>query len=188
MSYVIAVDPGLTGAVAVLHQQGQLIEVFDMPTLDVGGGFVKREVDAVSLAFKLEQHIGRAARVGDIVNAKAVVERVTAMPGQGTTTMLSLGDSRGCARGVLGALGIRFSEVLPQTWKKALGLLQPRPKGSGKMTQQEKNQRQAKAKADSLDMAKRLFPGFGHLLQRAKDHGRAEAMLIGHWATTAGAA
>lgn len=46
----------------------------------------------------------------------------------------------------------------PAAWKKALGL--------------------GTDKKDSISMAKKLFPGAAPLLARAKDHGKAEAILI----------
>lgn len=182
MSYVIAVDPGLTGAVAVMFEAGFVIEVFDMPVVDSGKGFVSRVVDATSLWHRIAAYASMVARPGDRAQGvRAVMERVNAMPAQGVSSMFSLGDSRGCTRGVLQTLGIPMIEVPPQTWKRDLDLVLPKPpKG---MPKKERDQRKREAKARSRALAAKLFPAFAHLVAREKDHGRAEALLIGHWAT-----
>lgn len=176
MSLVIAVDPGLTGAIAVMKESGVAVAVHDMPTTDSGKGFVSRVVDGTLLAQLLAAYIGDRC-----VIARAVMERVNAMPTQGVSSMFSLGDSRGCIRGVIQALGIALTDVPPQKWKKDLGLEIPRELKGDARKQAKKD-----VKAKSVELARRLFPGMADKLARAKDHGRAEALLIGWWATKGG--
>lgn len=174
--FVIAVDPGLTGAVAVMHENGQAVDVFDMPVVDSGKGFVSRVVDGVELARRIGDY-----RWSTPATTRAVMERVGAMPAQGVSSMFSLGDSRGCIRGVIQALGISLTDVPPQTWKRDLDLISPKLPSKTPKTERDRAKREAKVR--SRAMAAHLFPELAHLLQREKDHGRAEALLIGHWAT-----
>ena len=48
MKYFLGVDPGIHGAIAVLQENGRLIDVFDMPItkVKVGAGFKTRIVEA----------------------------------------------------------------------------------------------------------------------------------------------
>lgn len=54
-----------------------------------------------------------------------------------------------------------WGEVVPSAWKKEMGL--------------------SKNKRDSREMAMSLFPNVAHQLTRARDDGRAEALLIAEW-------
>ena len=101
---VIGIDPGISGAIAVLFGDGTLASVHDMPTLKVG---TKQQVDAAALA-------------GLIPTCHAFVERSQAMPGQGVTSMFNYGRSYGVIIGILATLGIPYEEVAPQTWKAVM--------------------------------------------------------------------
>ena len=146
----IGIDPGLTGAIAVLYNE--TVEVFDMPTVETGRGVVKREVDAVELARLLRPHC-------DLLTTFAALETTAARPGQGVASMFSMGVSRGVVLGVLAALHVTPLAVAPATWKRHFDLLHT-------------------DKGASLTEARFLFPSVPHLLARVKDHNRAEALLI----------
>lgn len=152
---VISIDPGLTGAVGIF-QDGELVELHDIPTIENGGGFVKRRVDAEALAELLWPHC----------RAQAVIEWVTAMPGNGSSSMFSFGATLGCCLGVLGALGIHTTKFTPREWHKVLDL--------------EKQDSKAAGKAFNRSMAARLHPSHAHMFKRVKDHDRADAVLLGH--------
>ena len=148
MSIYIGIDPGLSGAIAVL--QGDLaLEVFDMPTFSVKRGKgVKKELD-----------LGRLA---DIIyrlpNARAWVELVGAMPGQGVSSMFSFGKSYGATLGILAAFEVPVTHVAPQVWKRAM---------------------QVRGGKDASRMrASELFPAYQPLWGLVKHDGRAEAALI----------
>ena len=147
---ILGVDPGMTGAIAWLTDQGELIEVMDMPTLD-------NRVDGRSLAEKIRF---MATQEGDGY-LYAVVEKVHSMPQQGVASTFKFGVAYGVALGVLDALGIPIKDVRPAKWKKDLGI------GSDK-------------EAGRL-MAIDMWPTSKFVFKRKKDHGRAEAALIGHW-------
>lgn len=106
----VGIDPGLSGAIGILHHDGTFHSVEDMPTLLRGKGAVKREVDAAGLC-----HLLRPL-VADIHSVW--IEKVSAMPKQGSASTFSLGHSFGTATAVVAALGIPMRLVTPATWKK----------------------------------------------------------------------
>jgi len=145
----IGIDPGLNGAIAQIV--ANVARVWDMPTVALPNG--KRAVDAGALS----RLIGE---VGGPHTARAAVEDVHAMPGQGVASMFNFGRSLGVIEGALAANGIPYIKVRPQTWKAHHGLMR-----------QEKDASRARAI--------KLFP---HLPLALKKHeGRAEAMLIASW-------
>lgn len=104
---IIAIDPGNTGAIAVLTDDGQLIDVWDMPVVDkrISGALVRH----------ILQPLARTATV-------CVIEDVHAMPGQGVTSMFTFGRGLGVVEGVALGASIPVRYVSPAKWKKALGL------------------------------------------------------------------
>jgi len=154
MSFVIGIDPGAGGAVAILERNGDLVQVFDMPSVDlVAGGKLKRRVSPEMLAAEL--------RLYNIHGTCAYIEQVGAMPGQGVSSMFAFGEAFGLAKGVLAGLGIPVQSVPPAKWKRALGL------NAGKDA--------ARAKAAAL------WPHQAGEFKRVKDDGKAEAALIAKW-------
>lgn len=147
------IDPGLGGALAVCVG-GELARVADMPTVYVGGGRVKRQVDPAGVAALIRQW--RAELGHDFEHA--VVERVSSMPGQGVASMFSFGHSAGAVAGVLAALQIPVAFAAPQTWKRSYGI------GADKSSSRAK--------------ASESFPAHAAMWLRVKDDGRAEAALI----------
>ena len=153
MSFIIGIDPGAAGAVAIL-ENGRLTQVFDMPVVEITvGGKAKRRVAPELLASEL--------RLYNLADTIAVVEQVGAMPGQGVTSMFAFGQAYGLVLGVLAGLWIPTTTVTPATWKKALKL------NTGKDG--------ARAKAAQL------WPAQADQFKRVKDDGRAEAALLAHW-------
>ena len=148
----IGVDPGLTGAIGVL-QDGVFIAVEDMPTVLKGAGSVKREVSPAGLIAVLRSSVPPAD------NVAAVIERVNAMPGQGVSSVFSLGDSFGTARAALAVARVELHYVAPATWKKHFKL--------------------SSDKEQSRALAQRLFPLAP--LHLKKHDGRAEALLLARW-------
>lgn len=148
----IGIDPGLTGAVGVLCD-GVYVAVEDMPTVVKGVGSVKREVDAAGLISMLKSYVNPADS-----NA-LVLEKVGAMPGQGVSSVFSLGDSYGSARTACASTGCELHQVSPVTWKKYFKL--------------------SPDKELSRALAIRLFPAAP--LHLKKHDGRAEALLLARW-------
>lgn len=157
MSFIIGIDPGAAGAIAILEDTGKLVHVFDMPAVEViVGGKAKRRVSPEMLAAELDLY----ARQG----ARAVIEQVNAMPGQGVTSMFAFGESFGLAKGVLAGLKIPTSTVTPGKWKKALQL------NAGKDGSRAK--------------AAQIWPEHAGEFKRVKDDGKAESALIAYWGRT----
>ena len=145
---VLGIDVGLNGAIAVVEGD-QLIEVHDMPTFSMErNGKNKRMVNAAELARLIRQ-----ASPGC-----AYLERLNAMPGQGVTSMFSMGQSLGVVLGILAALDIPTTTIPPRTWQRALDV----PQG----------------KDGSRYRAAQLFPARAELFKRVKDNGRSDAALI----------
>ena len=144
----MGIDVGLNGAIALV-EDGQLLEVHDMPTLSLErNNKTKRMVNAQSLAL-----IIRGAKAD-----AAYLERLNAMPGQGVTSMFSMGQSLGVVLGVLAACEVPTTTIPPRTWQKALDV----PQG----------------KDGSRYRAAQLFPESADLFKRVKDDGRSDAALI----------
>lgn len=145
------IDPGLTGAIATLLD-GEAGPIIDMPTRTVGDW---GEVDAQKLALFIRDQ--RAAHPGAYVSA--CIEKVGARPADGGTSAFRFGESAGKVKGVLESLGIPYSRAIPASWKRSMGLL---------LTEKDA----------SRQLALRRFPSAAHYLQRKKDNGRADALLL----------
>lgn len=156
MEMICAIDPGLTGAVCVMDAQGQLLHLDDLPIIrDRNLGWV----DGDALVSKLiEVKAGRPMT--------AIVERVHAMPKNGSQAAFSQGCTFGSILASLQLVRASIEFVPPQTWKKFCGLI-------------DSSKTDGERKRASLDKARLLWPDAS--LDRIKDHGRAEALLIAHW-------
>jgi crossover junction endodeoxyribonuclease RuvC len=147
----LGVDIGVKGAVAVLDDDGQLIEVHDMPCLEDGPKH-RRTINAPLFA-KL---------VYDAHATRAYVERVGPRPAEGPVGAFAFGDCAGVIRGVLAAAAITTTHLMPAQWKRAVGI-PPGKAGTKDLARSE---------------AIRRWPGKAELFARARDDGRAEAALI----------
>ena len=152
---VYGIDPGLSGAIAIVHASANMVtlhDVIDMPVVEVErNGKMKREVSAAGLAelFLVRRHY---------LESFAYVERVGAMPGQGVSSVFSFGRSTGIIEGVLAALKIPVTIVTPQSWQKTMAV-----RGG---------------KDGSRARAMELLPREARMFARVKDDGRADAALI----------
>ena len=145
---IIGVDPGLRGALATWD--GQMLAVFDMPTLTVQRNGKNRNV--------LDVHeLARLVR-GLQPGARAYMELVGAMPGQ--MGMFTFGDAFGVMRGIFAACDIPVEYISPVRWKRRMQV----PAG--------------RDKEGSLLRVKQLLPQHSGLFARKKDDGRAEASLL----------
>jgi hypothetical protein len=146
----LGIDPGLTGALALLDADGQPELVTDLPV-----------IRDRSLAW-----IDGAALQSAILDAlqgrpcRAVVERASAMPGQGVASSFAFGVGLGSILATLQTLRLSIELVTPAAWKLAMGL--------------------GRDKRASLNKARLLFPTAD--LHLAKHDGRAEALLLAYFA------
>lgn len=145
---IVGIDPGKTGAIALL-EDGRLIEVLDMPVtkIKVAGKIRKQLVPA-----DLTDILVRFAP--DIV----MLESVGVRPKEGAVGAFSFGRSFGTLEGVTAALRLPCRYVIPAVWKRALNL--------------------SSDKTQSRVLASELFPNHADKFKRVKDDGRAEAVLI----------
>ena len=154
MSFIIGCDPGAAGAIAIIEDNGTLVHVFDMPSVEiVSNGKAKRRVSPEMLAAELRLYADQGAC--------AVVEQVGAMPGQGVSSMFAFGQAFGIVLGVMAGLAIPCQTVTPAKWKKDMKL------NTGKDA--------ARAKAAQI------WPAQAGEFKRVKDDGKAEAALIALW-------
>ena len=121
MNYVIGIDPGNKGAIAVLKESGELVEVWDMPTLEVKVG--KALKTRISPAL-LTQEVRDVELRGDCDIKCAYMEAVSSSPQMGVSSAFAFGEGFGIVKGVLAALGIPVELVPPAKWKRDMGLNQ----------------------------------------------------------------
>lgn len=150
---IVAIDPGLTGAIVFLDSSnGKVAGIFDMPisaaTYGKGNTVNAHLLTDIFVKFKVE----------DIETV--YIEQVSAMPGQGVSSMFKFGVSFGVLQGVASAFGLKIEFVTPQKWKKFCGLI-------------------GKEKDAARTFAINKFPNSSKYLERKKDCGRADALLIG---------
>jgi len=146
----IGIDVGANGAIAVF-ENGKLIAVHDMPTKTIEiNKRKKKRVDAEALN-----------DLFDFSVELATIERVTAMPNQGVSSMFAFGQAAGIVEGLIASVTNNVVYVRPQSWKQYFNLTQD--------------------KDASRQMAMQLWPEREAWFKRKKDDGRAEAALIGLW-------
>jgi len=151
---IIGIDPGLSGALALLEVANgdtALIDVMDVPIIGSGA---KQSVDVIQLQEWLLRHGPR----------HAFLERAQAMPKQGASSGFKYGRTVGALEAVLTASAIAITMVEPSKWKRHFHL-------------------QGADKEGARGLVIRLYPGAHHFFARKKDHGRAEAVLIGLYGT-----
>ena len=143
------IDPGISGAIGIIGEDGGFVSVFDMPTLPTTTG--RRQVDFAGLAAILRD-VGLLSFV--------LVERVGARPGEGAAGAFAFGHTFGGIMATLATLALPHDLVQPAVWKRRAGI----PPGANK--------------GASIATAKRLLPDAAPHLARVKDDGRAEALLL----------
>jgi len=146
MTVVLGIDPGCSGALVLVTGQGGYIDHLAMPTIKVG---TKSRVNGAAVAAWIRQY----------GVSHAYLEKVGAMPGQGTASMFTFGHAAGVAEGILQGLNIPYTLVTPQAWKKSAGLI-----GSEKDAARSR--------------AIQLYPGLRALDAKAKGQAIADALLI----------
>lgn len=147
---VIGIDPGLSGAIAVIKLDGT-VDFHDCPLFTVGTKHVYHPGGMAALLRQYQEHHP---------NLLVGLEKVHSMPGQGVASTFLFGEGFGIWLGILAALRIPHELITPQSWKR------------GMMNGQNKD------KDASRLVALRLFPSVSDRLKLKKHHGRADALLI----------
>ena len=150
---IIGIDPGVSGSIC-FFENGQIIEVIEMPTMTEGTK-KKKQVNGAQIYNEISQKINQK----DKQNIRVVIEQVSAMPGQGVTSMFNFGQSFGILKGICSAMQLPMYFVRPSKWKKYFGLI--------------KSEKDA-----SRTRAIEMFPYFSSHLSKKKDSNKADAILI----------
>ena len=150
---IIGIDPGISGSIC-FFQDGEIKDVVEMPTM-IEGKKNKKQVNGSQIFNEISEKIKNM----DKKNIKVVIEHVTAMPGQGVTSMFNFGQSFGILKGICSAMQLPVYFVRPAKWKKYFNLINSE-------------------KDASRTRAIEIFPYYSSNLSRKKDSNKADAILI----------
>ena len=150
---IIGIDPGISGSIC-FFQDGKIIDVIEMPTMTEGKKN-KKQVNGSQIFNEISARINRL----DNKDIKVVVEQVSAMPGQGVTSMFNFGQSFGILKGICSAMQLPIYFVRPAKWKKYFNLI---------------NSEKDAGRTRAIE----IFPYFSSHLSRKKDSNKADAILI----------
>ena len=150
---VIGIDPGISGSIC-FFQDGKIIDVVEMPTM-IEGKKNKKQVNGSQIF----NEISNRTKKIDKKDIRVIIEQVSAMPGQGVTSMFNFGQSFGILKGICSAMQLPMYFVRPAKWKKYFNLI---------------NSEKDASRARAIE----IFPYFSSQLSRKKDSNKADAILI----------
>ena len=150
---IIAIDPGITGSIC-FFEDGKIINLVEMPNM-TDGKKNKKQVNGSQIYNEISSRIKNIEKK----NIKVVIEQVSAMPGQGVTSMFNFGQSFGVLKGICSAMQLPMYFVRPAKWKKYFNLINSE-------------------KDASRTKAIEVFPYISPQLSRKKDTNKADAILI----------
>ena len=150
---IIGIDPGISGSICFLDN-GKILDVIEMPIM-TDGKKNKKQVNGSQVYNEINQRIKQFEKN----QIRVVIEHVSAMPGQGVTSMFNFGQSFGILKGICTAMQLPMYFVRPAKWKKYFNLLNSE-------------------KDASRTRAIEIFPYFSSQLSRKKDSNKADAILI----------
>ena len=149
---IIGIDPGISGSIC-FFEDGKILEVIEMPVMTEG----KKNKKQVNGAQIYNEFLKRINKKDDEI--RVVIEQVSAMPGQGVTSMFNFGQSYGILKGICSAMQLPMFFVRPAKWKKYFNLINSQ-------------------KDASRTRAIEIFPYFSTQLSKKKDSNKADAILI----------
>ena len=150
---IIGIDPGISGSICFLDN-GKILDVIEMPIM-TDGKKNKKQVNGSQVYNEVTKRIKQFEKN----QIRVVIEQVSAMPGQGVTSMFNFGQSFGILKGICTAMQLPMYFVRPTKWKKYFNLLNSE-------------------KDASRTRAIEIFPYFSSQLSRKKDSNKADAILI----------
>jgi crossover junction endodeoxyribonuclease RuvC len=150
---IIGIDPGISGSIC-FFEDGKILDVVEMPTMTEGKKN-KRQVNGSQIYNEIVKRIKHI----DKKDIKVIIEHVSAMPGQGVTSMFNFGQSFGILKGMCSAMQLPMYFVRPAKWKKYFSLINTE-------------------KDASRTKAIEIFPYFSSNLSKKKDSNKADAILI----------
>ena len=150
---IIGIDPGITGSIC-FFEDGKIIDVIEMPNM-AEGKKNKKQVNGAQIYYEISLRVKHLKKE----EIKVVIEQVSAMPGQGVTSMFNFGQSFGILKGICSAMQLPMYFVRPAKWKKYFNLINSE-------------------KDASRTKAIEIFPYFSSELSKKKDSNKADAILI----------
>ncbi len=150
---IIGIDPGISGSIC-FFEDGKIIDVIEMPTMTEGKKN-KKQVNGSQIYNEISKKINKFQNK----DIRVIVEQVSAMPGQGVTSMFNFGQSFGILKGICSAMQLPIYYVRPAKWKKYFNLINSE-------------------KDASRTRAIEIFPYFSSQLSKKKDANKADAILI----------
>jgi crossover junction endodeoxyribonuclease RuvC len=114
---IIGIDPGITGSIC-FFEDGKILDVVEMPTMTEGKKN-KKQVNGSQIYNEIKKRIEKI----DKKDIKVIIEQVSAMPGQGVTSMFNFGQSYGILKGMCSAMQLPMYFVRPVKWKKYFNLI-----------------------------------------------------------------
>ena len=150
---IIGIDPGLSGSIC-FFEDGKILDAIEMPTMTEGKKN-KRQVNGAQVYNEITNRIN----VSEKPNVRIIIEQVSAMPGQGVTSMFNFGQSFGILKGICSAMQLPMFFVRPAEWKKYFSLI---------------NSEKDASRTKAIEM----FPYFSPQLSKKKDSNKADAILI----------
>ena len=153
---IIGIDPGISGSICFL-QDGKILEVIEMPTMTEGKKN-KKQVNGSQIYNEICRIINNIEKQ----DIRIVIEQVSAMPGQGVTSMFNFGQSFGILKGISSAMQLPVYFVRPAKWKKYFNLINSE-------------------KDASRTRAIEIFPYFSSQLSKKKESNKSYAIFIYHF-------
>ena len=150
---IIGIDPGISGSIC-FFEDGKIIDVVEMPTMTEGKKN-KRQVNGSQIFNEISQRIHKSENH----EIRVIIEQVSAMPGQGVTSMFNFGQSFGILKGICSSMQLPMYFVRPAKWKKYFNLINSQ-------------------KDASRTKANEIFTYFSRQLSKKKDSNKADAILI----------
>jgi|TARA_Y100000992_G_C21233293_1_gene476617 crossover junction endodeoxyribonuclease RuvC len=150
---IIGIDPGISGAIC-FFENGEVKEIIEMPTM-ADGKKNKKQINGTQIYNEILVRVRDFSKKDIFV----VIEQVSAMPGQGVTSMFNFGQSFGVIKGICSAMQLSTYFIRPVKWKKYFGLI--------------KSEKDA-----SRTKAIEIFPYISSNLSKKKDANKADAILI----------
>ena len=149
---IIGIDPGISGSIC-FFEDGKILEVIEMPVM-TDGKKNKKQVNGAQIYNEFSKWINNKDN-----EIRVVIEQVSAMPGQGVTSMFNFGQTFGAIKGVCAALGLPIFFVRPSKWKKHFELINS-------------------SKDSSRTKAIEMYPNLSGQLAKKKDVNKSDAILI----------
>ena len=151
---IIGIDPGLSGGIAILDDL-KIFDIYDMPIMSEGKKN-KNQLNSAQLVNIIRKNLIPNG------NTFLIVEQVSAMPGQGVTSMFNFGQTFGSIKGICAALNLPIFFVRPAKWKKHFDLINS-------------------SKDASRTKVIEMYPSISPRLSKKKDVNKADAILIARY-------